>query len=211
VLEPTLDVVYDEFWEDADPPDFDDGFAYSYDVPELISVLPSMPVNKPACLSGWDPTCRIIINYETHIHPLWGADRGVNTCTNSGCHVPVDVLEVLAEPAASLDLSDGLDEQFMEHFNAYRELLFADDVRTPANGTLSPIQIGIDADGSAIFQRVAPSMSAAGASASGNFFSMFDAGGNHAGYLSSHELRLIAEWLDIGAQYYNNPFDAPGN
>jgi hypothetical protein len=40
---------------------------------------------------------------------------------------------------------------------------------------------------------------------------MFDAGGNHAGYLSSHELRLIAEWLDIGAQYYNNPFDAPGN
>jgi hypothetical protein len=85
VLEPTLDVVYDEFWEDADPPDFDDGFAYSYDVPELISVLPSMPVNKPACLSGWDPTCRIIINYETHIHPLWGADRGVNTCTNSGC------------------------------------------------------------------------------------------------------------------------------
>jgi hypothetical protein len=22
-------------------------------------------------------------------------------------------------------------------------------------------------------------------------------------------LRLIAEWLDIGAQYYNNPFDVP--
>jgi hypothetical protein len=25
------------------------------------------------------------------------------------------------------------------------------------------------------------------------------------------ELRLIAEWLDIGAQYYNNPFDVPVN
>jgi hypothetical protein len=27
--------------------------------------------------------------------------------------------------------------------------------------------------------------------------------------LSVDELRLIAEWLDIGAQYYNNPFDVP--
>lgn len=32
---------------------------------------------------------------------------------------------------------------------------------------------------------------------------------NHNGLLSPDELRLIAEWLDIGAQYYNNPFDAP--
>jgi hypothetical protein len=24
-------------------------------------------------------------------------------------------------------------------------------------------------------------------------------------------LRLIAEWLDIGAQYYNDPFVAPAN
>ena len=27
--------------------------------------------------------------------------------------------------------------------------------------------------------------------------------------MTPHELRLISEWLDIGAQYYNNPFDAP--
>ena len=32
---------------------------------------------------------------------------------------------------------------------------------------------------------------------------------NHNGLLSPDELRLVAEWLDIGAQYYNNPFDAP--
>ena len=30
---------------------------------------------------------------------------------------------------------------------------------------------------------------------------------NHQGMLSESELRLISEWLDIGAQYYNNPFD----
>ena len=30
---------------------------------------------------------------------------------------------------------------------------------------------------------------------------------NHSDMLSPPELRLISEWLDIGAQYYNNPFD----
>ncbi|MFK7977192.1 MAG: hypothetical protein AB8C02_13740 [Halioglobus sp.] len=31
---------------------------------------------------------------------------------------------------------------------------------------------------------------------------------DHAGLLSEPELHLISEWLDIGAQYFNNPFDA---
>jgi hypothetical protein len=30
---------------------------------------------------------------------------------------------------------------------------------------------------------------------------------NHAGLLSEAELHLLSEWLDIGAQYFNNPFD----
>ena len=29
----------------------------------------------------------------------------------------------------------------------------------------------------------------------------------HTGMLSAAELRLLSEWLDIGAQYFNNPFD----
>ena len=41
------------------------------------------------------------------------------------------------------------------------------------------------------------------------FLSRFAAGSGstHAGYLSPAELRLLSEWLDIGAQYFNNPFD----
>jgi hypothetical protein len=58
---------------------------------------------------------------------------------------------------------------------------------------------------------VAPSMSAVGARASVPFFSRFDAGGSHQGWLTPDELRLIAEWLDIGGQYYNDPFMAPVN
>ncbi|NNC54573.1 MAG: hypothetical protein HKO07_02495, partial [Pseudomonadales bacterium] len=32
---------------------------------------------------------------------------------------------------------------------------------------------------------------------------------DHSGMLNPAELRLLAEWLDLGAQYYNNPLDAP--
>lgn len=58
---------------------------------------------------------------------------------------------------------------------------------------------------------VAPSMSGAGARASARFFGRFGAGGAHEGFLDPAELRLIAEWLDIGGQYYNDPFEAPAD
>jgi hypothetical protein len=161
-----------------------------------------------------------------HIHPLWSLTRLVidpndmvtvledNTCARSGCHAPVDAMNATAVPAAQLDLTDGLSADEMAHFNAYRELLFADDEQELVNGALQPrlVQNGVDAMGNPIFVTVAvnPSMSSAGANAS-SFFDVFDAGGTHAGRLTVHELRLISEWLDIGAQYYNNPFDAPEN
>jgi hypothetical protein len=58
---------------------------------------------------------------------------------------------------------------------------------------------------------VNPVMSPAGSLASPRFFERFYAGGSHAGYLTGAELKLLAEWVDLGGQYYNNPFDAPLN
>ena len=60
----------------------------------------------------------------------------------------------------------------------------------------------------------APPMTAGSAAGSTTFFRMFDGSFHdpvldHTGYLSPAELRLIAEWLDIGAQFYNDPFVAP--
>ena len=57
---------------------------------------------------------------------------------------------------------------------------------------------------------VAESMSPAGALASQQFFT---AVGNaqHTGLMSTAEMKLISEWLDIGAQYYNDPFAVPQN
>jgi hypothetical protein len=212
-LEPSLDVVYEDFWTDpveagraADAP-----FSYTYQA--VAGNLPELPVNFPGCAApgGWTAACRSVINYETHIHPLWSVDRGANTCTTNGCHVPLNAMGTIAPPAAQLDLADGLSPQVMEHFNSYRELLFADNAQEVVNNALQDIQLGVDVDGNPILVTVLPSMSAAGANASGAFFSRFDAGGTHFGRLSPDELRLLSEWLDIGAQYYNNPFDVPQN
>jgi hypothetical protein len=123
-------------------------------------------------------------------------------------------MAMTAVPAAQLDLTDGPSADEPTQFNAYRELLFADNAQILNNGALQDqqVQIGVDAMGNPILApvSVAASMSAAGASASIRFFSKFDAGGTHAGYLSTAELRMIAEWLDIGAQYCNNPFAMTG-
>jgi len=60
---------------------------------------------------------------------------------------------------------------------------------------------------------IAPTMSVNGAVASPRFFNRFTTAGvgtvEHMDLLSPAELRLLYEWLDIGAQYFNNTFDAP--
>ena len=59
---------------------------------------------------------------------------------------------------------------------------------------------------------IASPASTFGAAASFDFFLRFeDPDDLHYHILSPAERRLIAEWLDVGAQYYNNPFDAPAN
>lgn len=66
-----------------------------------------------------------------------------------------------------------------------------------------------------IIELTTPSMSGRGAASSGRFFSRFNnpliqGSVNHIGLLNDGEIRLLTEWLDLGAQYYNNVFDVPG-
>jgi len=56
---------------------------------------------------------------------------------------------------------------------------------------------------------VPASMSAGNARGSVRFFSLFGPGGSHAGRLMPAELKLVSEWIDLGAQYFNDPFVAP--
>jgi len=163
----------------------------------------------------------VVIHYETHLHPLWslprqrfGADGQLvadNTCT--GCHSTRDQAGAQRVPAGQLDLSDGASDQVSTQFMAYRELLATDNEQELVDGALQDrlVQTGVDAQGRPVFSPVPvpASMSPVGALASGTFFSKFVTGGSHAGWLSAAELRLISEWLDIGAQYFNDPFAVP--
>jgi hypothetical protein len=199
-MEPTMDVIFSDVWTDetAAGRAKDADFAYRY--ADLTTPLPT----ASGCLTNWNSTCRSVINYETNIHLLWSLPRTVNNAdaTCISCHSPTDANNAVRIPLAQLDLSDGPSPEVAAHFNAYRELLFSDDEQDVIDGILQDV-----IDGATI----APSMSSQGAAASTRFFSRFDAGGTHQGYLSDAEKRLLAEWLDGGAQYFNNPFAAPEN
>jgi len=70
--------------------------------------------------------------------------------------------------------------------------------------TMEPIPIMITQNVPAV---ESPTMSVDGAIDSPNFFDRFNTPSDlHEGLLTPAELRLLYEWLDIGAQYFNNTF-----
>jgi hypothetical protein len=208
--------------------------AQNPDVDMLYTDLTTALPTSIGCAQAWSPNCRSVINYETVIHPLWSQPRLVfdesvdppvpvldangvqlsNNCLN--CHTPVDAAGVVRVPEGQLELQDGLSPDEPDHFHAYRELLVTDNLQEVVNGALVDVQqqVGVDIDGNPIFEPIpiASPATIAGAAASDDFFDRFeDPSDLHYNILSVAERRLIAEWLDVGAQYYNNPFDAPAN
>lgn len=215
------DIAFDDVWTNPAQRTPDPSFAFLYQ--DLVTALPL----ESACLTNWVPLCRTVINYEENIHPLWSVVRPeiaaqgvldaagavIDTCI--GCHTDRDANGALQVPLAQLDLSDGISDQNMDRFKAYQELL-AGDFELELVGTALQnrmVQNGVDANGDPIFDPVPvpASMSAGFANGSFRFFVRFSAVESHANFLSPAELRLLSEWLDIGAQYYNNPFEAPLN
>jgi hypothetical protein len=194
-------------------------FAYRY------SDLATSPPASAQCVTSWQAGCRITIHYERHIHPLWGrpsvtlAADGVtvlsdDTCTR--CHSNRSAAGAVQLPAGQLELTDGASADQPDHFHAYRELLATDNEQELAGGALQDrmVQVGVDpVTGQPQFAPVpvAPSLRAGSANASVTFFSRFAPGGTHEGRLSAAELRLVSEWVDGGAQYFNDPFAAPVN
>ena len=81
---------------------------------------------------------------------------------------------------------------------------------------VKPMTTGRGMNRTAVPVPVSPSMSAAGANSSNRFFGKMEGAPgagqtDHRDFMSPSELRLLSEWLDIGAQYYNDPFVAPEN
>lgn len=207
---PSTDLIYHDLWTDETAAGRLKDASSSLLYADLLTAAPA----TPACQADWDSQCRTVINYEQHIHPLWNRDRGVDTCT--GCHTTLDAADMDRVPDAQLDLTDGVSAEQAAHFRSYRELLSGDFAEELGDNGLQDIFVPgpIDPDTGLPTQvrvPVAPAMSTAGARASSRFFDRFNSGGSHENRLDAAELRLISEWLDIGAQYYNDPFAVPGN
>ncbi len=236
-LEPSMNVIYRDVWSAA--PLDTNGEPINPDIDYLYTDLTTPSPTSLACQTDWQWNCRSVINYESVIHPLWSQPRIVmvdddndpatpevplldvngqpvnNNCLN--CHTPVDPANgAVRLPAGQLELQDGLSPDEPDHFHAYRELLVTDTFQIMENGALVDATrvVGQDANGNDILEPIpqpAPA-SVGSAQASSNFFGRFnDPNDLHFNILSQAEQRLVAEWLDVGAQYYNNPFDAPEN
>jgi hypothetical protein len=209
-LQPSMDLVYEDVWTDEVMAQRapDTGFGYRY--ADLATPAPA----SAQCQSDWQARCRSVIHYEQHIHPLWTRDRGADSCIR--CHGPLDDNGNLQVPMGQLDLTDGPSDQEPSQFKSYRELLFSDNAEEIGAGVLQDVLVPgpVDSDTglpTLVPVPVNPTMSTEGARASTAFTGRFEPNGSHAGRLEPAELRLIYEWLDIGAQYFNDPFAVPVN
>ena len=203
---PGVNVVYTDVW--TDPAQATPGAPINYRYDDATQFMTPFPTSA-TCVTAWAANCRIIINYPVHIQPLWDLPRQVkdamgtviadHTCTQGGCHSPLNAMGAAQMPAGNLDLTKSASVDEPQEFTSYRELLFPHNI----------VIMGVTSS-------VGPYANAGSANGgtSAAFFGCFagSAGSEcpvtpHAGFMSPAELRLLSEWLDIGAQYFNNPFD----
>ena len=222
---PSANVIYTDVWTDPVAA----GRGPFPSIMDLYSdLLTTAPINAN-CLPAWGAICRINIDYPLHIQLLWNLPRqtiagGVVTSDHTCvlCHNTQNATNAAQVPAGQLDLTDGQSSDDPTVVTSYRQLLFPHNEQQLNMGGLQDVLVPApgppDANGNPttilVPVALAPPMVAGSASASSTFLRIFDGSYqdpvlDHTGFLSPAELRLIAEWLDIGAQYYNDPFVAP--
>jgi hypothetical protein len=231
---PSVNLYYTDVWTDPAVRAPDAPLVYSYsDATQFFTAKPARPggcIDSFGAPSTWAASCRIVINYPTHIQALWDYKRQTldamgnvvtdHTCTQGGCHTitpAVGATATVQVPAGQLDLrADASNDEPTQPFS-YRYLLFQEPKLEVIMDALQPVQGPPDADGNPTIVNVGPYMNAGSANGglSAAFLARFapGSGSTHAGYLTPAELRLLSEWLDIGAQFFNDPFDplAPVN
>ncbi len=220
---PSVNLYYSDVWTDPAIRTPDAPLVYAYN--DLKTAAPNAGcIDTFGGPSNWRATCRIVINYPTHIQALWDLPRQTldsggavvtdHTCTRGGCHTTAaatGAAVAVQAPAGQLDLTNNPSNDEPVQPLSYRYLLFQEPKLEVIMGALSPVPGPPDADGNPTVVMVGPYLNAGSANGalSSAFLGRFapGSGSTHAGYLSPAELRLISEWLDIGAQFFNNPFD----
>jgi hypothetical protein len=208
---PSVDVLYTDVW--TDPAQATPGTPINLRYDDATQFFTAFPTTA-LCVTAWSADCRIIINYPEHIQPLWDLPRpnppvaGVNnTCTQGGCHSPKNAMGMAQTPAGNLDLTKTPSQAVPQELTSYQQLLFPHNTTVPAPTPTNP--------NATMTVSVGPYMDpgAANGVLSTQFFACVTTGAGcmapvaHAGFMTADELRLVSEWLDIGAQYFNNPFD----
>jgi hypothetical protein len=233
---PSVDLRYDDLWTDPSVRAKDLSFAYNYS--DLSTIPPVLPICVTNWNAGCRITINYpahvhpvwLVDRQTlDVDGITVLND--DTCTL--CHSETDSAGMPMLPMAQLDLSDGPSADEADHLKSYRELLFNDDVQEVVNGALQDVLVqATDANGNLLFVTdqngnlildqvtnqpiplmvtvaTLPPLNVVGALFSPRFFTLFNPGGTHAGRLSDAELKLISEWIDIGGQYYNDPFAVP--
>jgi hypothetical protein len=170
------------------------------------NVDPADDLDTPVPVNG-------LINYPQHIQPIWSRERGANTCTT--CHADSAKLDLRGTVAGSGRLV------------SYEELMLGDPLIDPATGQpLTRLEEGVpmvvrgaplvetmagNATGLARSSRLTEIMFGETLKAPGEARTTHPsppAGApDHARLLNAAEKRLIVEWMDLGGQYFNNPFE----
>jgi hypothetical protein len=226
------DVVYAPIWTDSvTPPQPDNAIDFPYGG---TTGIPSTPPTNGSC-APWSAQCRITIHYanpasnptQLFIQNLWNDTSRVATVNNVAntpvtctlCHNPLSAQNKVQVPAGQLDLtgvaSSGGGDQDVTHVESYEDLLFSHDELTLNMGVLQDLTVtnpGPPPTQAPVM--LAAPMAAGDSAASTAFLRIFDGSFHdpvldHTGFLTIGEMRLISEWLDIGGQYYNDPFVAP--
>ena len=174
---------------------------------------PADDLATPAPVNG-------VVNYPDHIQPLWTRARGpagAHTCV--ACHADAQALDLRSTNAGTGRLV------------SYEELLIGDPLLDAVTGLpVTRMRQGVPE-----IQRQAPlvetssgSSRTAGLARKSRLMEILsgqtllagtgareahpnppDTAPDHATLLNRAEKRLLAEWMDLGGQYYNDPF-APG-
>jgi len=218
------DVLYAAVWTTGvtlPAGDVDTPVAYKYsDLNEPFG-LEGPPAN--ANCTPWTAQCRITIHYANaanstpvYLQTVWNLASRTGTINNVAnspavcvtCHSGVSAANAIQVPAGELDLTGGADTADTTVVTSYESLLFPRDEQTLNMGVLTNVLVG------GAPETLAAPMTAGSANASASFFQLFDGTFHdpvldHTGFLTPAELRLISEWLDIGGQFYNDPFVAP--
>ena len=200
-MTPGPDLVYRDVWTDP---------AVRTPDPDLVIDYSLLPPGVPAPTEGF-------VNYADHVAPLWEVDRGPDTCTN--CHNNNNADD---PNSMGLDLRNVVSGT--GRVLSYEELMVGDPVIDPETGL--PL-LRVDDDGEIeVVREDGLVMTGDSAQSSRTSFLVETLFGeelragrdlpavravDHSRMLNMSELRVLAEWVDLGGQYYNDAHDDENN